>query len=196
MKEIKKLYIGIKVLRGVKMEDKRKSSVILVNNGMVFDTIKSAASYVGVSQQCISQCCNYMIKSAGKLENGEKAIWRYKDEKLNAKVLKKMEDKKLKEKYDRLMAKKNDKIRKITKTFVLKNKNIYKLKEGEIDYILSIIEKIEGIDIKNYYDTLIDVRGNKIRKITKTFVLKNKMIYRITDSELERILKIIKRISK
>lgn len=59
--------------------------VICLNNLMVFDSVISANEYMGFPRNSanISQCCKLNRKSAGKID-GERAIWMFYDEYLNA----------------------------------------------------------------------------------------------------------------
>lgn len=59
--------------------NKLKRPVILLNNGMKFDSITNAAKFIGLkSESKITDVCKGKSYSAGKI-NGEKAIWRYID---------------------------------------------------------------------------------------------------------------------
>ncbi|MGL5718831.1 MAG: GIY-YIG nuclease family protein [Paraclostridium sp.] len=54
-----------------------RKRVILMNNGMQFESITSAAKFIGLkSESKITDVCKGKKKSAGKI-NGEKAIWKY-----------------------------------------------------------------------------------------------------------------------
>lgn len=55
----------------------RAKRVICVTTGMVFDSIKAAAQYYLMSASGISKCCNGKAKSAGKLPNGQKLVWKF-----------------------------------------------------------------------------------------------------------------------
>lgn len=55
------------------------SGVVCINNGILFTTIKQASEYAGVSRSLISSCCASKARYAGEL-NGEKLVWRYKEE--------------------------------------------------------------------------------------------------------------------
>ena len=51
--------------------------VICITTMTVFDTIREGANYYGIDESGISQCCNEKRKSAGKLSDGTKLVWRY-----------------------------------------------------------------------------------------------------------------------
>ena len=54
--------------------------VVCINNGLLLDSIKEASLYVNCSKGGISSVCSGERLSAGKLINGECAIWMYYDE--------------------------------------------------------------------------------------------------------------------
>ena len=57
-----------------------RRKVVLINNGKIFDSLKEASCYVGLSgNSTICACCKGKKKSAGKI-NGEPAKWMYYDE--------------------------------------------------------------------------------------------------------------------
>ena len=51
--------------------------VICITTMTVFNCIKEAADYYGISRQHVGQCCNGKCKSAGKLSDGTKLRWSY-----------------------------------------------------------------------------------------------------------------------
>ena len=54
-------------------------SVICLTTNMIFDTMMEASGYYGIQQSDISKCCRYKRRSAGKLSDGSKLVWRYID---------------------------------------------------------------------------------------------------------------------
>ena len=53
--------------------------IICTTTNKVFNTLKDCAAYYNVSSSNISSCCNGRVKSAGKLPDGTKLVWRYID---------------------------------------------------------------------------------------------------------------------
>ena len=54
-----------------------RKKVILINNGKIFNSLKEASNYVGLSSNStVCECCKGRKKSAGKI-NGEPAKWMY-----------------------------------------------------------------------------------------------------------------------
>lgn len=51
--------------------------VICITTGRIFYTIKESSEYYGCHKVSISNCCNEKCKSAGKLPDGTKLVWRY-----------------------------------------------------------------------------------------------------------------------
>ena len=52
-------------------------STICITTGKIFFTLKEAAEYYNASRSSISLCCQGKKKSAGKLPDGTKLVWRY-----------------------------------------------------------------------------------------------------------------------
>lgn len=78
-KKMKKETID-KILNTRKINKSSCKKVVLVNNGLVFDSIIDAQKFIGLkSNSNITMCCKGQRESAGKI-NGEKAIWRYYEE--------------------------------------------------------------------------------------------------------------------
>jgi len=79
MSELKKgkhLYIE----HNLNVAKARMISVICLNNGETFKSMKDACDYVGLSTAThITACCKYKLKSAGKI-NGKPAKWMYLEE--------------------------------------------------------------------------------------------------------------------
>lgn len=63
-----------------KKKNNGSKKVILLNNNTIFDSIKEASLFIGVDRAGITRCCNGTKKSAGKMPNGEKAVWAYYEE--------------------------------------------------------------------------------------------------------------------
>lgn len=59
---------------------KRTREVICLTTNNFFDSMKEAAEYYNIKQDCIYQCCAGRNKSGGKLPDGTKLIWMYYDE--------------------------------------------------------------------------------------------------------------------
>lgn len=55
----------------------RKSKVICVNTGIVYESIKEAAKRTGASAKSIQNCVSGRAKSAGRDSNNHKLLWRY-----------------------------------------------------------------------------------------------------------------------
>ena len=53
--------------------------VICITTMTVFDTITEAADYYGINNGDICSCCKGKYKSAGKLSDGTKLVWKYID---------------------------------------------------------------------------------------------------------------------
>ena len=53
--------------------------IICTTTNKVFNTLKDSAIYYNVALSSISSCCNGRVKSAGKLPDGTKLVWRYID---------------------------------------------------------------------------------------------------------------------
>lgn len=52
-------------------------SVICITTNMIFDTATEATKYYGINQTGVVDCCKGRQKSAGKLPDGTKLVWRY-----------------------------------------------------------------------------------------------------------------------
>ena len=57
----------------------RAKKVICITTGKVFDTIKEASEFYNICNSSIIECCKGRQQSAGKLQNGTKLIWKYKN---------------------------------------------------------------------------------------------------------------------
>ena len=55
----------------------RAKFVICLTTNKIFDTIEEGAKYYNVCRSSISQCCNGKLKSAGRLSNGTKLVWKW-----------------------------------------------------------------------------------------------------------------------
>lgn len=64
----------------------RAEKVICITTGKIFNTIKEASEYYDISRSSITACCigykmsrgeKKIIKSAGKLSDGTKLVWKY-----------------------------------------------------------------------------------------------------------------------
>jgi hypothetical protein len=53
--------------------------IICITTNKVFNALKDCAAYSNVALSSISSCCNGKLKSAGKLPDGTKLVWRYID---------------------------------------------------------------------------------------------------------------------
>lgn len=53
------------------------NKVICVTTGRKFDSIEKANRFYDVKAGAISRCCKGIRKSAGKLEDGTKLVWKY-----------------------------------------------------------------------------------------------------------------------
>ena len=61
-----------------KQGDYKKTKVICINTGEIFNSMVDAASAYGISKGCISACCRGITKRGGKNKiTGEKYIWKY-----------------------------------------------------------------------------------------------------------------------
>ena len=54
-------------------------SIICTTTNKIFYSIKEAAKYYTINRSNISQCCGGRIKTAGRLPDGTKLVWRYID---------------------------------------------------------------------------------------------------------------------
>lgn len=52
-------------------------AVICITTGRIFDVIVEGAEYYGCNKESITNCCKGKYKSAGKLPDGTKLVWRY-----------------------------------------------------------------------------------------------------------------------
>lgn len=57
--------------------DSRKKSIICITTGEKFDSIIDASYKYNVNRASISYCCNNKRKSAGKLADGTKLVWKF-----------------------------------------------------------------------------------------------------------------------
>lgn len=55
----------------------RARSIICITTGRIFYTIKDGAKYYGVFATDVTKCCKGKTKSAGKLSDGTKLVWKY-----------------------------------------------------------------------------------------------------------------------
>ena len=55
----------------------RATRVICVTTNKIFDTTKQAGEYYNIDASQITKCCKGIRKSAGKLSDGTKLVWRY-----------------------------------------------------------------------------------------------------------------------
>ena len=57
------------------------TKVICITTGREFDTLMQASEVYGVAISNITKCCRGKLKSAGKLSDGTKLVWKYSEEK-------------------------------------------------------------------------------------------------------------------
>lgn len=57
--------------------------VVCLNTEQIFNSQKEAGDFYNMDYYTIGRCCNGLIKSAGKLENGTKLVWVYYNEYIN-----------------------------------------------------------------------------------------------------------------
>jgi group I intron endonuclease len=60
-------------------DNNNAKSVICITTNHVFYTIIEGGNYYNIDRSCVSRCCAGKRKSAGKLPNGTKLVWRYID---------------------------------------------------------------------------------------------------------------------
>jgi len=58
-------------------DNPKSKSVICINTGEIFDTVKKAQDKYGVSDGNICACCKGKRKSAGKIKDNIKLLWKY-----------------------------------------------------------------------------------------------------------------------
>ena len=63
----------------------RARKVICITTGEIFDHMKIGAEKYNIKNNYISSCCTGRQKSAGKLKDGTKLIWKYYEEYLKEK---------------------------------------------------------------------------------------------------------------
>ena len=57
--------------------ESHKKSIICITTGEKFDSIIDASNKYNVDRASISNCCNNKRKSAGKMDDGTKLIWKF-----------------------------------------------------------------------------------------------------------------------
>lgn len=60
-----------------KASEARKRKVKCVTTGKIYDSLLEAESFTGAAYCNISKCCRGKKKSAGKLPDGTKLVWKY-----------------------------------------------------------------------------------------------------------------------
>lgn len=68
---LKKLHKKPKLKKG------NKKAVICITTNKIFESLAEAAKYYSIDKGHISHCCNGFLKSAGKLPDGTKLVWRF-----------------------------------------------------------------------------------------------------------------------
>ena len=78
MSEARKGKKNPKMARNVKNKNNPGAkTVICITTGKIFFTAKEAGKYYNVNNSHIIKCCKNKRKSAGKLSDGTKLVWKY-----------------------------------------------------------------------------------------------------------------------